>query len=180
MPHVAGARCTGTGVAGHHSPYRGGVWRTRGRRGAQLVVARRRQPRGDLWPGKRVIRHQHMIAAHRSGRHPPCRPAQSEKRTTLPRCGLGLAADPGLLPGLLEPLAGQPDPALTARLASLCNRRWADDGVRLIYRYAANCAVRGYGPGHSVEMLLRVHAKCLDGQDEIARRRIVAALGDIK
>lgn len=32
--------------------------------------------------------------------------------------------------------------------------------------------------GHSVEMLLRVYAKCLDGQDEIARRRITAALGD--
>ena len=31
--------------------------------------------------------------------------------------------------------------------------------------------------GHSVEMLLRVYAKCLDGQDEIARRRIAAALG---
>jgi integrase len=32
--------------------------------------------------------------------------------------------------------------------------------------------------GHSVEMLLRVYAKCLDGQDEVAKRRIVAALGD--
>jgi integrase len=31
--------------------------------------------------------------------------------------------------------------------------------------------------GHSVEMLLRVYAKCLDGQDEIAKRRITAALG---
>jgi len=32
--------------------------------------------------------------------------------------------------------------------------------------------------GHSVEMLLRVYAKCLDGQDGIARRRIAAALND--
>ena len=32
--------------------------------------------------------------------------------------------------------------------------------------------------GHSVEMLLRVYAKCLDGQDEIAKRRIAAALGE--
>jgi integrase len=30
--------------------------------------------------------------------------------------------------------------------------------------------------GHSVEILLRVYAKCLEGQDEIARRRIAAAL----
>jgi integrase len=32
--------------------------------------------------------------------------------------------------------------------------------------------------GHSVEVLLRVYAKCLEGQDEIDKRRIVAALGD--
>lgn len=31
--------------------------------------------------------------------------------------------------------------------------------------------------GHSVEMLLRVYAKCLHGQDEIAKRRITEALG---
>ena len=34
--------------------------------------------------------------------------------------------------------------------------------------------------GHSVEILLRVYARCLDGQDEIAKRRIVAALDDAK
>jgi integrase len=31
--------------------------------------------------------------------------------------------------------------------------------------------------GHSVEMLLRVYAKCLHGQDEVAKRRIAEALG---
>jgi len=31
--------------------------------------------------------------------------------------------------------------------------------------------------GHSVEMLLGVYAKCLDGQDEIAKGHITAALG---
>jgi integrase len=30
--------------------------------------------------------------------------------------------------------------------------------------------------GHSVEVLLRVYAKCLEGQDDIAKRRILAAL----
>jgi len=40
----------------------------------------------------------------------------------MPRCGLRLAAGPRLLPDLLEPLGGQPDPAFTARPASLCNR----------------------------------------------------------
>jgi integrase len=31
--------------------------------------------------------------------------------------------------------------------------------------------------GHSVEVLLKVYAKCLDGQDRIARQRVVEALG---
>jgi hypothetical protein len=32
--------------------------------------------------------------------------------------------------------------------------------------------------GHSVNVLLRVYAKCMDGQDEAAKRRIEAALRD--
>jgi hypothetical protein len=32
--------------------------------------------------------------------------------------------------------------------------------------------------GHSVEILLRVYAKCREGQDEIAKRRITAVLSD--
>jgi integrase len=31
--------------------------------------------------------------------------------------------------------------------------------------------------GHSVEVLLKVYAKCLDGQDTVARRRVMEALG---
>ena len=31
--------------------------------------------------------------------------------------------------------------------------------------------------GHSVEVLLKVYAKTLDGQDELARRRVMEALG---
>jgi integrase len=31
--------------------------------------------------------------------------------------------------------------------------------------------------GHSVEVLLRVYAKCLDGQGEVVRRRMLEALG---
>ena len=32
--------------------------------------------------------------------------------------------------------------------------------------------------GHSVAVLLKVYAKCIDGQDQAARRRIEDALGD--
>ena len=31
--------------------------------------------------------------------------------------------------------------------------------------------------GHSVEVLLRIYAKCLDGGDALVRRRIESALG---
>jgi hypothetical protein len=31
--------------------------------------------------------------------------------------------------------------------------------------------------GHSVEVLLRIYAKCLDGGDTLVRRRVEAALG---
>jgi S-DNA-T family DNA segregation ATPase FtsK/SpoIIIE len=34
------------------------------------------------------------------------------------------------------------------------------------------------GPGHSVEVLLRVYAKCLDGGETVANTRIAAALND--
>ena len=33
--------------------------------------------------------------------------------------------------------------------------------------------------GHSVHVLLKVYAKCIEGQDEAARRRIQEALGDV-
>ena len=32
--------------------------------------------------------------------------------------------------------------------------------------------------GHSANVLLKVYAKCLDGQDEVARRRVEAALNE--
>jgi hypothetical protein len=32
--------------------------------------------------------------------------------------------------------------------------------------------------GHSVSILLKIYAKCIDGQDHIARRRIEDALGE--
>jgi len=32
--------------------------------------------------------------------------------------------------------------------------------------------------GHSVAVLLKVYAKCIDGQDQIAKRRIEKALRD--
>ena len=54
-------------------------------------------------------------------------------------------------------------------LHDACPSTWLNGGV-------APAQVAEWA-GHSVEILLRLYAKCLEGQDEIARRRIVAALG---
>jgi hypothetical protein len=39
-------------------------------------------------------------------------------------------------------------------------------------------AQAGEWAGHSVEVPLRVYAKCLEGQQELAKRRIADALSD--
>jgi hypothetical protein len=48
-------------------------------------------------------------------------------------------------------------------------------GVTLAQRWRAGDQVAEWA-GHSVHVLLKVYAKCIDGQDEAARRRIEAAL----
>jgi hypothetical protein len=47
----------------------------------------------------------------------------------VPRCGLDWRLDRVYFLAFLNPLRGQPDPALTARLASLCHRRWPSGGA---------------------------------------------------
>jgi hypothetical protein len=34
-------------------------------------------------------------------------------------------------------------------------------------------------PGHGVDVLLRIYARCIEGQDELAKRRIIAALREM-
>jgi integrase len=53
-------------------------------------------------------------------------------------------------------------------LRHACLSTWLNGGVA-----AAQVAEWA---GHSVEVLLRVYAKCLEGQDDIAKRRISEAL----
>jgi integrase len=57
-------------------------------------------------------------------------------------------------------------------LRHACQSTWLNGGV-------APAQVAEWA-GHSVEVLLRVYAKCLDGQQELARRRIADALNDHK
>ena len=66
---------------------------------------------------------------------------------------------------VISPLAGRPYDLRHAAVSL-----WLNAGVP-----ATQVAERA---GHSVEVLLRVYAKCLDGGDKIANMRIDAALGD--
>jgi integrase len=62
-----------------------------------------------------------------------------------------------------SPLARRPND-----LRHACLSTWLNGGV-------APAQVAQWA-GHSVEVLLRVYAKCLEGQDDIAKRKIIAAL----
>jgi integrase len=64
-----------------------------------------------------------------------------------------------------SPLAGRPYDLRHAAVSL-----WLNAGVP-----ATQVAERA---GHSVEVLLRVYAKCVDGGDKVANMRIDAALGD--
>jgi integrase len=64
-----------------------------------------------------------------------------------------------------SPLAGR-----VYDLRHACVSMWLNGGIP-----PAQVAERA---GHSVAILLKIYAKCLDGQDDIAKRRIEEALGD--
>jgi integrase len=78
---------------------------------------------------------------------------------------------------------------IAAREAALTKEQQASPLARRIYDLRHACLSGwlnvGVPPtqvakwaGHSVDVLLRIYAKCIDGQDETAKRRIVEALGD--
>jgi integrase len=68
-----------------------------------------------------------------------------------------------------EEVAASPLAATPYALRHACVSTWLNGGVPATQ--VAEWA------GHSVEVLLKVYAKCLDGQDEAARRRVMDALG---
>ncbi|MDN3360047.1 hypothetical protein [Actinomadura sp. DC4] len=74
-----------------------------------------------------------------------------------------------------------------ARRAALSNGEYASPLARRVYDLRHACVstwLNGGVPpaqvaewaGHSVSVLLKVYAKCIEGQDETAKRRIEAAL----
>lgn len=91
----------------------------------------------------------------------PRREAASPGRTRAWRAARRIAFTPEVVAG---PLGATP---YTLRHA--CVSTWLNGGVSA--PQVAEWA------GHSVEVLLKVYAKCVDGQDAIARRRAEQALG---
>ena len=76
-----------------------------------------------------------------------------------------------------------------ARAAALTPAEYASPLARRVYDLRHACVSTwlngGIPPvqvaewaGHSVAILLKIYAKCIDGQDDIARRRIEDALGE--
>ena len=103
-------------------------------------------------------------------------------RTPLRGCGWTVAADRLSTPPHESSAAGHPQPADTATPAE-----YASPLARRVYDLRHACVSTwlngGVAPaqvaewaGHSVAVLLRVYAKCIDGQDQIAKRRIEEAL----
>jgi len=68
-----------------------------------------------------------------------------------------------------EEVAAGPLAATPYALRHACVSTWLNGGVPATQ--VAEWA------GHSVEVLLKIYAKCLDGQDELARRQVMRALG---
>jgi hypothetical protein len=55
-------------------------------------------------------------------------------------------------------------------LRHVCVSTWLNGGIQ--------SAQVAEWAGHSVAVLLKIYAKCIDGQDHVNRRRIEDALGD--
>ena len=68
-----------------------------------------------------------------------------------------------------EAVAASPLAQTPYALRHACVSTWLNAGVPVTQ--VAEWA------GHSVEVLLKVYAKTLEGQDELARRRVMEALG---
>ena len=120
----------------------------------------------------------------------PCPPGLTVILRTHLQEHVGKAADARLFVGVL----GGDLPAITSR------RAWREARREVLsdQQYASPLARRPYDPrhacvstwlnggvpatqvakwaGHGVDVLLRIHASCLEGQDEIAKRRITEAL----
>jgi len=159
----------------------------------QLHLSRARPDAGKQWTDNGADRDRRGLKHRAEGgsRAVPCPPHLTELlRDHLAFFGGGPAAP------LFRGVQGRSLATVTyrrawdkARLAALTAEEYRSQLARRPYDLRHACLSTwlnvGVAPaqvaewaGHSVEVLLRVYAKCLEGQQELAMRRIAAALDD--
>jgi len=151
------------------TPYAGADWTNDGQQRDQRQLKNRARGEGrtvPIPPELTALLHEH-IAVYRIG--PDGRLFPGERAPELPKLTYMRAWRSA------RRLAFTPEVAATALAATpytlrhACVSTWLNGGVPA--PQVAEWA------GHSVEVLLKVYAKCLDGQEHEVRRRIMRALG---
>lgn len=162
---------------------------------SELPLRRTRPDAGGQWTDDGASRDRRGLKHRAEGetRTVPCPPALTKLlRRHLVEFG-GHSAEP-----LFRGVQGKPLATITyrrvwdrARLAALSAEQYQSPLARRPYDLRHACLSTwlngGVAPtqvaqwaGHSVEVLLRVYAKCLDDQQDIAKRRIETALGTFR
>jgi integrase len=151
------------------TPYAGSDWTNDGaqRDRRQLKNRERGESRPvPVLPELTALPHRHLAEF---GTGPGGRLFSGERAGELPKLTYMRAWRAARRLAFLPEVAAGPLGATPYTLRHACVSTWLNGGVPA--PQVAEWA------GHSVEVLLKVHAKCIDGQDGILRRRVLEALG---
>jgi len=151
------------------TPYAGTAWTNSGRHRDQRQLKNR--ARGDgrtvpCPPELTKLLHDHLA---RFGTADDCRLFRGERVDELPHLTYMRAWRAARRATFSDAIYSSPLARTPYALRHACVSTWLNGGVPATQ--VAEWA------GHSVEVLLKVYAKCLDGQDGVARRRVQEALG---
>jgi integrase len=151
------------------TPHAGSDWTDDGRQRDQRQLKNR--ARGESRtvpcpPELTAILHAHIAEF---GTSPDGRLFVGERAAELPKLTYMRTWRAARRRAFTEEVAAGPLAATPYALRHACVSTWLNGGVPATQ--VAEWA------GHSVEVLLKIYAKCLDGQDTIARRRVLQALG---
>lgn len=151
------------------TPFAGADWTNDGQQRDQRQLKNR--ARGEsrtvpIPPELTVLLHEHIAEF---GTGPAGRLFPGERAGELPRNTYMRAWRAARRLAFTPEVAATPLAATPYALRHACVSTWLNGGVPA--PQVAEWA------GHSVEVLLKVYAKCLDGQEDEARRRVMRALG---
>ncbi len=151
------------------TPHAGRDWTDNGRARDERQLKHRGAGEGrpvPVPPELTVLLRRHIADF---GTAPDGRLFVGQRATELPKITYLRAWRAARLLAFTPEVAATPLAATPYSLRHACVSTWLNGGVPA--PQVAEWA------GHSVEVLLKVYAKCLDGQDAIARRRVQQALG---